>query len=263
MVSKRYSSDLAQPSAIVMIMLVNLSENVAPAAMKQADVVLSASERDVLCGKDKTFTKHFGNRTFKNLIEEYSDRYLEAATKNDRMEITKDIVNIMRTKYHARFLKPTHDGFWEEISETHARDKISHALRFSAKNKGGCFTPNSSTTSTADLRNSVVSQDDSCSCNSTKSTVDIIQEEIIDCQQLHANSTWVQHQQQHQQRRLSGELWKFELAMLMHPQQQRRSSAMSLEECAFDTLGSQDIRALMEEAVPDDEWRMVESMVTQ
>jgi hypothetical protein len=52
------------------------------------------------------------------------------------MQITKDILTVLKSKHNCRFikLKKYPDGSeWEEISDQKARDKISHALRY-AKN---------------------------------------------------------------------------------------------------------------------------------
>jgi hypothetical protein len=98
-------------------------------ARREGDV---AAPFDILCGKDKTFNKHKGNQVFRNTIATFQDVYACAATKQDKMNITKEIVQKLRTEYGARFVK-LHKGHWQEISDQMARDKVSHALRFAAK----------------------------------------------------------------------------------------------------------------------------------
>lgn len=92
------------------------------------------NECDILCGKDKTYAKHPGNRLFREHIEATRFAYKSAKTKQEKMKITTDIVAYFKVKMHARFLKPTGNGQWVEIRDTKARDKVSHALRFSARN---------------------------------------------------------------------------------------------------------------------------------
>jgi hypothetical protein len=93
------------------------------------------NECDILCGKDKTYSKHLGNRAFRQRIEATRLAYKSAPTKHEKMKITRDIVAYFKQKMHARFLKPE-NGMWIEIRDTTARDKVSHALRFSARNDG-------------------------------------------------------------------------------------------------------------------------------
>lgn len=87
---------------------------------------------DILCGKDKTFNKHQGNRIFRHTISAFQDAYAKAASKQHKMSITKEIVQKLRAEHGARFVK-LQKGQWQEISEQMARDKVSHALRFAAK----------------------------------------------------------------------------------------------------------------------------------
>jgi hypothetical protein len=89
---------------------------------------------DILCGKDKTYSKHEGNMRFRRLIQDYVQPYQSATTKQQKMTITKEIVTQLETEYSARFLKMVdiHSGEWQEISTQNARDKTSHALRFAA-----------------------------------------------------------------------------------------------------------------------------------
>lgn len=91
---------------------------------------------DILCGKDKTFNKHQGNRVFRQTISAFQDAYAKAASKQHKMSITKEIVQKLRAEHGSRFVK-LQKGQWQEISEQMARDKVSHALRFAAKG-GGC-----------------------------------------------------------------------------------------------------------------------------
>lgn len=98
---------------------------------------VSASEEpapfDILCGKDKTYNKHKGNMVFREMIASHQDVYAKAASKQGKMQITKDIVKALRAEHNSRFVKLNKGGKWVEISDQVARDKVSHALRFAAK----------------------------------------------------------------------------------------------------------------------------------
>jgi len=94
--------------------------------------MMQPTERDVLCGKDKTYSKHPGNAVYRATIAAQSVPYSQAVTKQAKMNITKAIVEHMRTHHGARFLQLSRKGggVWTEISDQQARDKTSHALRF-------------------------------------------------------------------------------------------------------------------------------------
>lgn len=99
------------------------------------------TDYDILCGKDKSFSKHKGNQMFRDKIMSMTDEYRNASGKPDRMKLTKIIVDTLKLQHHARFLRlvseedddnNSNDGIqlWEEITDQQARDKTSHALRF-------------------------------------------------------------------------------------------------------------------------------------
>jgi len=93
---------------------------------------------DILCGKDKNFTKHPGNQKFRELIETMVGPYQETFSKQGKMRLTRQIVTTMKENFNARFLRRVSiEGadFWEEITDAMARDKASHALRFAAAQK--------------------------------------------------------------------------------------------------------------------------------
>jgi hypothetical protein len=104
------------------------------AARTMGMIMIDISEptiSDILCGKDKTYSKHEGNLRFRQLIQDYVEPYQEATTKQEKMQITKEIVRHLQTVWSARFLKKV-GSEWQEISTQNARDKTSHALRFAA-----------------------------------------------------------------------------------------------------------------------------------
>jgi hypothetical protein len=95
-------------------------------------IIYTVQEFDILCGKDKTYAKHRGNVLYKALIDENAGRYQDASTKQEKMNITKEIVHKLHVQYRSRFIKP-HGDHWALINDSLARDKTSHALRFAAQ----------------------------------------------------------------------------------------------------------------------------------
>lgn len=110
---------------------------------------------DILCGKDKTFNKHHGNQVFRETIVSYQDMYMQSRSKHEKMLITKEIVASLQAKYNARFVKLSKNGSeWVEITDQVARDKVSHALRFAAKQEQSSSTTSSSLVKSSIKRNS-------------------------------------------------------------------------------------------------------------
>jgi hypothetical protein len=95
--------------------------------------VAEPTKKDVLCGKDTTLSRHPGNQIFREKIQAELPHYLKARSKQDKMKITKSIVQFVTVKQGARFLKLKGNGSWVEIDSQACRDKVSHALRFAAK----------------------------------------------------------------------------------------------------------------------------------
>jgi hypothetical protein len=91
--------------------------------------LLEPLPKDILCGRDRNYTKHPGNQIYRRLLEEQSSKYETHLSKVSKMEVTKYIVGTMQQQYGSRFIRRTTEG-WEELSNTQARDKTSHALRF-------------------------------------------------------------------------------------------------------------------------------------
>lgn len=105
-----------------------------PATSNITTIITDPGPFDILCGKDKSFNNHHGNQIFRDVIFSYRRVYAQAWTKVDKMNLTKEIVNLLQTKHNARFLKCGNAvDVWEEISNQAARDKVSHALRFAAR----------------------------------------------------------------------------------------------------------------------------------
>jgi len=119
-------------------------------------LVAEPDDNDVLCGRDKSYNRHPGNKVFKAVIAAKAHLYCATTTKQEKMNMTKLIVNTLKTEHGTRFLKPvkfkgvatptspsspeqsivpTSLHVWEEISDQLARDKVSHSLRFTASQR--------------------------------------------------------------------------------------------------------------------------------
>lgn len=82
---------------------------------------------DILCGQSRLCASHSGNRHFQKVLNEYAEKYQRATSKQQKMIMTKEIVDLIH-ETGGKFIK-CRDGTWEEISTVAARDKVSHALR--------------------------------------------------------------------------------------------------------------------------------------
>ena len=104
-----------------------------PIALKNFDSNIERPTAvDCLCGKDTTFGRHPGNQMFRKRILESLLQFIAAKNKPEKMKITKSILDFMKKK-GSRFLKLRNNGSWVEIDRQAARDKVSHALRFAAR----------------------------------------------------------------------------------------------------------------------------------
>jgi len=102
--------------------------------LRTTEVVVEPEQYDILCGKDKECISHFGSVHFREVIEGHRIQYQQATTKQEKMDITRNIVVVLNL-LSCRFLKYNSQlKGWQEISHIAARDKVSHALRFANRN---------------------------------------------------------------------------------------------------------------------------------
>jgi len=93
---------------------------------------------DVLCGRGGGINAHIGNVAFRELVQVKKERYNLAANKQEKAEISQDIVDHVKRR-GGRFLQKDDSrpfsanvpigGWWIEIDETRAIAKTSQALR--------------------------------------------------------------------------------------------------------------------------------------
>lgn len=100
-----------------------ISDDREPVASSSSCVVRVPKITDILCGKDKSCVSHPGSVNFREVIEEYREKY-ESSNKQKKMSITREIVSILRKS--SRFLKyDSKAGVWKTITDLAARDKVS------------------------------------------------------------------------------------------------------------------------------------------
>lgn len=171
-------------------------------------IIDNPSSNDVLCGKDKTYQLHPGNRLYRQLIEEVAARYSTVATKQDKMSMTLNIVHTMMHTHGARFLRPLSDDTWVEITHQMARDKTSHALRFCAASLGRKQPPPPVTPTRKRGHRRTVSRDSNVlstissnsksnkrRCRSARTSTNVASKRVYnDCNELFARQQAILHQ---------------------------------------------------------------------
>lgn len=230
---------------------------------KDTVVVMEPTEMDVLCSKDKSVAKHPGNVIFRERIEKGTAQYSVATSKQEKMKITRDIVTVMQVKYGARFLKQKGSG-WVEINNQTARDKVSHALRFAAKNLGSA--PTKKTQKKKPRNRSITSESSDSSTNSSHSSdasLSMIAEdefapepfENIPHDIIPLNSIYTRQQNILTSMQKSADGY-------IDFQEFQCMSLSGMPTCEFNTLRSEDLNDLLREPMFSsyEEWEAVEQM---
>jgi len=86
------------------------------------------SPTDICLGRGKSNWCHSGNVAFRAVIRASVPAYREAPSKRAKSAIVNEIVYCLRSK-GVLFLEKTEDGYWIDIGNPKARDKVSHSLR--------------------------------------------------------------------------------------------------------------------------------------
>lgn len=88
------------------------------------------NNNDVLCGRGGATNSHVGNRSFRQIVKQYKDKYLNAK-KKEKPNVAGEIVEKIRSlDPPGRFLKKDRDtGYWLDIGDMRAKEKTSQALR--------------------------------------------------------------------------------------------------------------------------------------
>lgn len=91
------------------------------------DGIDTPSRRDVLQGRGKSLQKHSGNVLMRNMVSKYFVDYKQAL-KSHKGEY---VLNVVRDVHQigGRFLRREDNGWWVEMSDEAARDKVSMTFR--------------------------------------------------------------------------------------------------------------------------------------
>jgi len=154
-------------------------------------VVVEPTPNDILCGQPKTFAAHPGNIRYQAIIAREAVHYNHAArTKQDRMQMTRQIVADLLHNHQSRFLQLNSAAKWQQLSDPKARDKVSHALREYYK-KHSCDQGNNN--------NNHQQQNQSASTNIDESSEEDDGRVVLKAATSTSEQEHEQQQQQHQQ----------------------------------------------------------------
>ena len=95
------------------------------------------SRKDVLLGRGRPINEHAGNRSLHETIKSFRNEYDTAKGKGTKSTIAQRIVDLVHQS-GGRFLKRNDqlDGWWEEVTNEVALDKVCHGFR-AKREKGG------------------------------------------------------------------------------------------------------------------------------
>mmetsp|Transcript_177 Transcript_177/g.183 ORF Transcript_177/g.183 Transcript_177/m.183 type:complete len:566 (+) Transcript_177:185-1882(+) len=99
-------------------------------ATESLSFIRNVNNNDVLCGRGGATNSHIGNRSFREIVKQYKDRYLKAK-KKEKPNVAGEIVDKIRNlEPNGRFLRKDRDtGCWVDIGDVRAKEKTSQALR--------------------------------------------------------------------------------------------------------------------------------------
>jgi len=91
---------------------------------------------DVLFGRGWAVRKHQGNALYRVVLEQYLDEYNKATDRGRKSTVASLVVRKLKESYASRFLREDKNGgFWYEVSDDAAREKVSVGFRDMRKPK--------------------------------------------------------------------------------------------------------------------------------
>ena len=96
---------------------------------QQSKAITTLGPYDIVCGRCSTAFNNIGNRRFRITIQLNLPRYVQANTRQEKGEVIRFVVDLLRNEVGARFVKKTKTGDYIELDERHTRQKVGHALR--------------------------------------------------------------------------------------------------------------------------------------
>ena len=109
------------------------SKNLSSSPLKQGDYIAFPGRLDVLLGRGRNLHGHMGNIKFRYFVGTYVDVY-ESASKDEKKDMSADIVRRLQRDINVRFLKKEETG-WVVVDDEVARLKVSHVFRSIRRNK--------------------------------------------------------------------------------------------------------------------------------
>ena len=105
-------------------------------------ITLSATHKDILCGRGLHVMNRHGNLNLHLLVNKYRPSYGNS-TRQGKAAITRQIVQEIKST-GARFIRRANNdiirgGRWVEVDDKTAYNKVSHALRLRKKDHGQQF----------------------------------------------------------------------------------------------------------------------------
>ena len=92
--------------------------------------IKDVNENDVLCGRGGATNSHSGNRSYRELVKQYKDKYLQAKKKQKPNVAAEVVAKIRNLEPPGRFLKKDKESGWYlDIGDARAKEKTSQALR--------------------------------------------------------------------------------------------------------------------------------------
>lgn len=94
------------------------------------------SRWDVLCGRGTSYRNHWGNRQLRAVVDQHLEQYISSETKLAKTHIINCITESIRETGNCRFVNYDERlGYWYEIGDQLAREKVGHAMRDAKQNK--------------------------------------------------------------------------------------------------------------------------------
>lgn len=104
-----------------------------------SNIISEPGPYDIVCGRNNGAYNYIGNRRFRVTIEMNLQRYIESPSREDRTNVIKSIVWMLREQVGARFLKKEtfkksgsgrrRQPQYTIMTEKQAREKVGHCLR--------------------------------------------------------------------------------------------------------------------------------------
>jgi hypothetical protein len=114
--------------------------------------------KDILFGRGRPIMRHPGNVVFRNILESRLTDYNTATTKKEKSEIVLAVVRQIRS-WSWRFLREDSRGWWVEVTDDVARQKVSIGFRDVRKTRDDVYVERNEAGNTI-VRTNLIMNDD-------------------------------------------------------------------------------------------------------